>query len=235
MIESQRFKHIKGGVPPQFKRQYNMLVDTVNKMQRSLFTTGFMDSTGFLTRRPPVSKSEESKIFDVQHVATAGGDGIYDCYEQTLDATEWDDTDGTTKFDDKDSVEVEVLNLYEYDPEVTYVAQLVAGDLLKAWKMTDDEGTSRWVGIPLAKSGTKGIFHKSYCKAAAGASTNITCFLDVDTTGVEVSVACNISGGGNLNSCIRRLADGDLLLIWDDSGTWRSVEGFTTTEDCDCS
>lgn len=35
------------------------------------------------------------KIFAVQ--SEAAGDGVYNCYEQTLDGSEWDDTTGAPK------------------------------------------------------------------------------------------------------------------------------------------
>ncbi len=93
--------------------------------------------------------SSDSRIFEVQSEAT--GDGIYNCYEQILDATEWSDTSGDPKFDDENTDSVEVLNLDEAYPESTYYAALAGGDLLLAWQVSDDEGNLRWIGVPFIK------------------------------------------------------------------------------------
>lgn len=86
-------------------------------------------------------------IFEVQ--SAASGDGIYNCYEQKLLNAEWADTAGDSKFNNKNSTSIEVLNLDEHNPPGSYVAHLVAGDLISAWLVRDDEGTPRWVGIPV--------------------------------------------------------------------------------------
>lgn len=93
----------------------------------------------------------EIKIFEVQSVAT--GDGVYNCYEQTLDATDWDDYDGDDKFDDKDTTSVEVLNLFESDPAANYTPGIGKGARLSCWQWSDDEGNKRWVGVPLLGDG----------------------------------------------------------------------------------
>jgi len=85
------------------------------------------------------------KIFEVQSVGS--GDGIYDCYEQILDADQWAGTGDEPKFDDKDTTETEVLNLAEIGLEGEYVAALSVGDTLVAWQAVDDKGTKRWIGL----------------------------------------------------------------------------------------
>ena len=75
---------------------------------------------------------------------------------------------------------------------------------------------------------------KAYCKVAAPAATAITCFLDVDTTGTEISVSCSIAGGGTLNEAVPRLTDGFLLIVKKVGGTWHSETAFQASEDCDC-
>ena len=87
------------------------------------------------------------RIFEVQSAAT--GDGLYICYRQKLDATNWANEAGADKLDDYDNTEVIVLNLPENNPEATYVAQLAVGDRMACWQWLDDEGNLRWVGIPI--------------------------------------------------------------------------------------
>ena len=155
------------------------------------------------------------RIFEVQSAAT--GDGVYNCYRQTLDATEWADTAGDDRFDDYDTTSVEVLNLLENNCEAGFVAQLAANDRMACWQWMDDEGTVRWVGIPIER---KGQVRRAWCKAAAPASSIITCFLDVDTTGTEIQVYCSIIGGGHLDDAIPRLADGYYIFVTNIGGTW---------------
>ncbi len=173
--------------------------ETLSKLARSLAANGVVDSTGILTRstrRPPSAGTVSIKLFEVQSAAT--GDGVYTCYEQTLDATEWDDTAGDSKVDDKDAVEVEVLNLAEFDPEATYVAHLAANDLIVAWQKVDDESVSRWIGLPLRQANADRP-RIAYCKDDAGAGTTIDCYLDTDATGTQITVNCSIHNGTNLN------------------------------------
>ena len=74
--------------------------------------------------------------------------------------------------------------------------------------------------------------HKAYAKAAAPASGTITCYLDTDATGTEISVVCEVAGGTNLNAAFPRLADGDMIAVWYDVDTWRSVMTFQATGTC---
>jgi len=88
------------------------------------------------------------KIFEVQDKAT--GRGIYKCYEQKLVAANWDDATGANKLADKDTVEVEVLNLNETDPVgADYYEALALYDRMMAWRYNDDQHKLRWVGIPV--------------------------------------------------------------------------------------
>ncbi len=199
---------------------------------KSLGDGVFHDSTGIYIRKPP--QQPVRRIFRV--VSEATGDGIYNCFEQVLDATEWSDTAGDNKFNDLNSVSIEVLNLAEFNPEATYVAELAANDMITAWQMSDDEAGLRWVGLPLSKTtGLANSVRKAYCKTAAGAATTIVAFLDTDTTGTEITVACSIAGGGNLNSAIPRLTDGRLIFVTNLSETWYCTTVFQATEDCVCS
>jgi len=164
------------------------------------------------------------KIFKVQ--SEAAGDGVYNCYEQSLDATEWDDTTGDPKFDDLNTTSVEVLNFAEHKPEAEYVAQLSSGDLLAAWRKPDDEGNSRWVGVPFRQSTAAG--HIAFCDGAPTGKT-ISAFLDKDTTGTAITVYTMMAQTGempnntvNLDDASPRLTDGDPIKIskvrfWDGS------------------
>ena len=172
------------------------------------------------------------KIFAVQ--SEAAGDGVYNCYEQTLDGSEWDDTTGAPKFDDRNDTEVEVLNLAEHNSESEYVAHLAAGDLIAAWQKKDDEGTMRWVGVPFRTGAHGAGLRNAYCKTDAGEGSTIVCYLDVDGTGEEITVNCSISNGSDLNAAARRLKDGDRLAVYKVGDTWYAAEGFDTDEECVC-
>jgi len=239
-MDKKPFTHFRKGQRLSAS-EYNRLTDIASGLVRSLHTLGFADSTGFHTRRQPVpSLSTYIKIFAVQ--SEAAGDGVYDCYEQTLDATEWDDTAGDPKFDDLDAVEVEVLNLAEFNPEAEYVAHLAAGDLIVAWQKTDDEGNKRWIGVPFRQGAQGAGLRNAYCKDDAGAGSTIVCYLDTDGTGTEITVNCSISNGSDLNTASRRLkggtgtppTGGDRLAVYKVGDTWYSAEGFDTDEECVC-
>ncbi len=181
--------------------------------------------------RPGAGGGMVIKLFEVQ--SAASGDGIYNCYEQTLDATEWDDTAGDSKVDDKNTNSIEVLNLAEYDPEATYVAHLAADDLIVAFMKTDDEANARWIGLPLRQANADRP-RVAYCKTDAGAGATIVCYLDTDGTGTEITVTCFIAGGSALNAALPRLTDGLGIIVTKVGATWRCTTTFQTSEDCDC-
>ena len=199
----------------------------------SLHIQGFTDSTGFHTRRTPESSKFRATIFKVYAEGT--GDGIYDCHLQVLDATEWDDEAGTNKLIDLEGtpVDVEVLNLAEFDPEPTYVSHLKANDLILAWKFTDDEGNIRWIGVPFRQANADRP-RIAYCKTDAGAGTTIVCYLDTDGTGTEITVNCSIMNGTDLNAAVPRLEDGGVLLVTKVGDTWWAIHPFNGSEDCEC-
>lgn len=70
--------------------------------------------------------------------------------------------------------------------------------------------------------------HKAYCNGAAGAATTITCYLDTDATGEEVTVNCDTNGGGNLNVSVPLLKDGQLLYVVKLGNDWYAFEKFNT-------
>lgn len=137
-------------------RLYGLTTRDKDAVQRLLRSAQRQTEPHRYRRNPRLLGGADIRIFKVQ--SEAAGDGVYNCYEQTLNATEWTDTAGDPKFDDKNTTSVEVLNLAEFDPEAEYTAALSAGDMLAAWQMTDDEGTKRWVGMPCGDFGTKKYF-----------------------------------------------------------------------------
>ena len=80
----------------------------------------------------------------------------------------------------------------------------------------------------------RAMVHVAYCKDDAGSGSTITCYLDVDSTGEEITVNCHICGGSALNAAVPRLADGDEMLVSLMDGNWYCLTVFQTTEDCDC-
>lgn len=216
--------------------EHNKIVNMLMEIIRSLHIEGILDSTGFHTRTVMPKTTVEScpglKVFRIFEEGT--GDGIYNCYEQTLDATEWADTAGDNKFDGKDAVSVEVLNLAEFDPEATYVAHLAADDLILAWQKLDDEGSNRWIGVPFRQANADRT-RIAYCKDDAGEDDTIDCYLDQDDDGTVISVTCSITGGSALDESIPRLAIGDMIFVTKIGATWYCTGTiFTTTEECVC-
>jgi len=120
--------------------------------------------------------------------------------------------------------------------KATTAGQISAGDLVgtdeNQW--TAIEGNQFYV-LTVDDSGSDDLLvvrrldaalRKAYCKNDAGTGSTIACYLDTDETGPEITVNCNISGGSNLNEAIRRLKDGNRLLVCQIDGTWYSAEGF---------
>lgn len=180
-------------------------------------------------------QSSAGTIFEVQSAAT--GNGVYNCYEQTLDSTDWIDIEGADKFDDKNTTTVEVFNLLENDPVSDYTPALGLYDRIMAWKKTDDEGNSRWVGIPLTNSD-----RRVRAKEAAGSSNHITCNLMLNNNneatsgqlGYGIEVYGHICNGSALNSASPRIANGEGLDAYNEQGKWWFTTTFQTTEPCDC-
>ena len=74
---------------------------------------------------------------------------------------------------------------------------------------------------------------KAYAKAAAGSGNTIVCYKDTDETGDEITVTIEIANGSDLNAAFPILADGTLLTVWNDNGTWRNAGNpFIGNEDC---
>ncbi len=75
--------------------------------------------------------------------------GHYNCYLQKLDAAKWDSaTDDQLEQDGENTVVV--LNLLEVECSDHDLKQ---GEQLVIWQETDNEGNSRWVGLPVVAGG----------------------------------------------------------------------------------
>lgn len=69
--------------------------------------------------------------------------------------------------------------------------------------------------------------HKAFCKTDAGGGNTLTCYLDTDETGTEITVHFNISpSGSNLSDSIRRLSIGNQISIAKIDDDWWCTEGF---------
>ncbi len=224
------FKHLRAHRDKVSASQYNKLVDVVDNLAIGLAHFGIIGSDGTLMIRTPLAKPTP-KLYEVQSEAT--GDGVYNCYEQVFDSTDWDATDGTEKHTGKNTDSIEILNLAECDPEATYVAQIAANDLIWAWSILDDEAVPRFVGVPFRIGAHRAGVRQAWCSAAAGAGSTIAATLD-STSGAAITVTCRIVNGTALNSAIPRLEDNDEIFVVKIAGTWYCTTVFQTSEDCNC-
>ncbi len=79
--------------------------------------------------------------------------------------------------------------------------------------------------------------HRAYCKTDATANSIITCYLDTDGTGEEITVYCKIAGGSNLDGCDPHLVDGLEIPVWQDNDpilgvVWKCLWGFQDWGGC---
>ena len=81
-------------------------VNILSKISGSNGITVVKGRSGIQLLGGGVPGKTEHKIFEVQ--SAAAGDGVYNCYEQTLDATDWTNTSGQRKTDGKNETEIEV-------------------------------------------------------------------------------------------------------------------------------
>lgn len=145
----------------------------------------------------------------------AGEDDTIDCYL---------DVDGTGEEITVYCNLSGIINLYEAS------RLLKDGDILPVYYDIDED---KWRSVEAFYVTSE--IRNAYCKNDAGSSSTITCYLDTDGTGEEITVYCNISGGSNLDSAVRRLEDGDLLQVRYDSANskWRALEGFQASKNCE--
>lgn len=224
---------------PSYRRpkakDMNTLIDRVNSLSKVNTHSGISSSVSLLGINILQSQAgkREIRIFEVQSAAT--GDGLYTCYRQKLDATNWAEETGLDKLLDYDTTNITILNLNENDPvEGTYAPALAAKDRIAAWQWPDDEGNLHWVGIPLVPHP-----RRARTTAAAGAATTIVCNL-ISNEGTEltsglgsgITVNCNISGSGNLNAAMPYLNDDDYLSVEWQAGKWYCTTVFWKADIC---
>jgi len=176
-------------------------------------------------------------IFEVQ--SAAAGDGVYNCYQQKLLDAEWADTAGDDRFAEKDAEpeEVEVLNLLENHVEGSYTRGLARYDRLQCWRWTDNEGTSRWVGVPLTPH-----CRRFKCTESATGNDHITCnaILNDGSEAGEgdilfgIEVYCEIHNDTALNEAVPRLVSGKYLEAQHIRGKWICTTVFQGNEECQC-
>lgn len=105
---------------------------------------------------------------------------------------------------------------------------LTNGDLI----FVQQFGSDWWCVQIIGHSGT-GDIHKAFAKAAAGAGTTLTCFLDTDTTGDEITVNFSISGPTNtLSDASPNLIDGDMIFVRKFGSDWYCIQTFQTWDKC---
>ena len=93
-------------------------------------------------------------------------------------------------------------------------------------------GPTTIYGDMIINGSVGGAFRVAYCKTAAPSATTITCYLDTDSTGEEVTVQCLTPGGtSTLDNVVPRLGDGDAMIVVKISDTWYSTTIFEDSED----
>jgi len=138
-------------------REYTLSEKDYHRIQKMLrwFEHG-RDKT--IQRRMPIiggSAAESQKIFEVQTIAESSAYGLYNCFEQTIDSTYWNYPSNYQKIIQKEETPtaVKVLNLGE-DESFSYnpvAPALALYDKMMCWQVLDDEGNSRYVGVPLVR------------------------------------------------------------------------------------
>ncbi len=85
----------------------------------------------------------------------------------------------------------------------------------------------------IAVGGGKGLFRKAYVRITPGETETVECYLDTDDTGEEITVTCEITGGGaKLNEVMPRLTNGRMFYVTYDSDDelWRPFFPFQYIE-----
>ncbi len=211
------------------------LVERVNVLSRIAGIGGtkvYTGPTGVHIKGGGGEGGTKAKMYEVQSAAT--GDGVYNCYEQLVDATDWTSTTEVDKLVDKDATSVAVFNLMEnycYTPGYSDACRV--GDRFIGWSSTDDEGNVRIVGVPI----TGNVFRFGYTQEAAQADEQISVkllnykFVEV---GSAFDVTCLIQGGTALNAAIPRLTLSTTIPIVNMCGYWYCTTVFQASEDCSC-
>lgn len=224
----------------------NALIDRVNVLSKitgsggTVITTG---PTGINIKAGSTGLLTSGKIYEIQSTGT--GDGIYNCYEQVIDKSDWDETGGTDKLDDKNTTSIEVWNMLENIPESTYKEQLGLYDRLFAFTMTDDEGTSRKIGLPISGSYVRMAQLTESAGANSILTTSLTCNL-IGNNGSEITSGlgsaieiwakkADLGTDVNWNAVLPRLVDNDIIFVTNIQGKWWWLTTPQASEDCVCS
>jgi hypothetical protein len=172
-----------------------------------------------------------AKLYEVQSSAT--GDGVYNCYEQLIDATDWTSTTEVDKVVDKNTTSVEVWNAVENYIYTPFAEALNATSRMIGWEMTDDAGNKRIVGFPVMPM----MIRLAYTQEAATSDTKISVKL-ADFQGVAsgsaFDVNCIIYNGSALNEAVPRLVVDHPIWVINIWGLWYALTIFQASEDCDC-
>lgn len=196
---------------------------------------------GQIYRRNPrlLTAGAELRIFEAQEAAT--GDGVYKCFQQSLNTDNWDDVAGADKFTDTNETEIEVLNLLENDPIHSATAAL---DYQRALGLYDRiaarQLSAKWVGIPLS-SAIRQVKATEDAPDALPSASGVTCNLllnngveaAVDELGYHIEVFARISGGVKYNECLPRIVSGDWMTAYNEQGKWWFTDTFEASLECD--
>jgi hypothetical protein len=121
-------------------------------------------------------------------------------------------------------VTVNFLNCRTSDLDEAF-PRLQDGDAVTVFQVGDSWYSTQTVGGEAP--------HYAFCKNDASTGTTITCYLDTDATGEEITVYCSMCRASNLNAAVPRLQDGDRISVIKIDGYWRSLQTFIGTEDCE--
>ena len=89
----------------------------------------------------------------------------------------------------------------------------------------------RWISIDPGTGG--GAVRNAFVKTTPAAVETVVCWLsDTDGTGDEITVSCSVIGGTALNAAYPRLADGELIAVFNDGTNWRCCTTFQASEEC---
>ena len=138
--------------------------------------------------------------------------------------------------------DIEVLNLYENNPVSSYEPALGRYDKIKAWPMIDDEGNTRWVGIPLTPQIREVQTHEAAPNTAI-ATNSITCHLRLSNGlfassgeeghNIEIYGLC-VGGTADWDEVVPRIALYDEMTAQNIQGKWFFTTNFAPSENCDC-
>lgn len=90
----------------------------------------------------------------------------------------------------------------------------------------------RWWAVNSNNSGA-GV-HKAFLNEDAPAATSISCKLDLGITGIDISVLCEISGGGNLDEAVPRLKSDGKIFVSKLGQQWHCLTVFQGAKTCAC-